>query len=507
MNSLRLFFHPCFTQFRQQIFGTTSIRGVSSIPKIISFPPDRIPPSSLQRANASHFSRINRTSSTTNKPLSFRAFSTASNEASAASNKINTYAKDCEAFNKSEQTKPSSSEKPPILEEEVRKRALETNGFSPNLFRYDRVKHSDPIFTKRLKFNGMSDIFIHNSLLIGVYDMKKDDKKGIFRLIAYNKITEDLVWQIPLTSSLLEENTDRTTKETADTSPKKTVNPTLETTLRCRLTQIGPSLSLQVVGEKYLFLINPETGAIKTLILPEVSNDIEDRLHIGPNEFAYCIVKKGRNKFLFGGKIINSEFEAIFKYQPPQGTFIACGTHCGFHDESTYTFVLVGTRGEQISIENCLAVQVYGNQLYTIEKDSINKDKCLLCIRTLKSNKEVVTSIETTIALNVKKATFGQFCQNGQLVLLLGDRFANSAIFINLQNQTAIYSQHSFSEYIINSRNGEIWTWDHMTSGLWKISDSKETSMGQLNGGLGTKFLHLDEQDLLYFIDNSVARP
>jgi len=216
------------------------------------------------------------------------------------------------------------------------------------------------------------------------------------------------------------------------------------------------------------------------------------------------MVHKDRDRILIGGGIIDKGWNSSFEAQTPSGLFRPFSTHCGFQQDFEDRLVLFGPTGDQVTIEGCMAAEAQDDKLYSIEKDLVHKDKYLLTIKTLKGDNEVVSGVEKSISLNVKAASFGKICQNGQLVLFSGNFSNPSPVFVDLNSQEVTYSQHKFPSYakrIVNTDSGELWTWDELSKKIWKVSSANITLMGSMESGRGTTLLHTDRADRLYFVD------
>ena len=369
-------------------------------------------------------------------------------------------------------------------------------------FCHDRsIFKNDPEFTKRLHFNGMRKVFIHGPLMMGVYDTRTTyGGKGVPpHLLAYDMNTEKMVWGIPLTPISLEDPS-LNISATPMICGVPRMGPTDYTLIR-----VGELISLQFVGEKTLHFIHPETGEFDSVLeLPEASTDRYDCLHISPNGFGYQMVHKDQDRILIGGKIIDKRWNSSFEAKTPCGMFRPFSTHCGFQQDFKDRLVLFGPTSDRITIEGCMAAKALDNKLYSIEKDPVDEDKCLLKVRTLKVDNEVVSDIEKSVSLNVKEASFGTICQNGQVILFAGRFSDTSPIFVTLDSQEVTYSPHNFpcyAKYVVNADSGELWTWDELTKNIWKVSSAEITLMGSMESGRGTTLLHADKADRLFFVD------
>jgi hypothetical protein len=239
----------------------------------------------------------------------------------------------------------------------------------------------DPIFTKRLPFNVREEVFVHQSLMIGIYDTRwSSNGKGIpAHLLAYDMNSEKLMWGLPLHDVFLKAPSLRTfTKNHADYS----------------LNWMGEYIVLRFIGKNQAYLIHSETGRFSSLELPEPFKNAYDYLHICQQGFAYQMVNQSRR--LIGGEIVDSRWNPSFEVNTPSGAFCPFSTHCGFELFLDNELVLFGPKGGQVTL-SCMSAQAYDDKLYSIEKDHTLNDKCLLTIRTLKLDDQVVSGVEKRI--------------------------------------------------------------------------------------------------------------
>lgn len=358
----------------------------------------------------------------------------------------------------------------------------------------------NPPFLKELRFNDVKEVFVFGSIIIGVYNSYKE---GVLpHLLAYKIKTEELVWEIPLTPILLDDSS-----LNINATPKMDI-PRMgpeEYTLK----SVGKLLSLQFTGKKKLYFINPETGEIdSTLKLPEAFKNEGNRLHISEKGFAYQMIREGLDSILIGGEIINQSWKSSFepKNLGIVGLFRPLSTHCGFQQESS--LILLGPIGDQVIIKDCMAAEAQEDRLYSIEKDSIYPNICRLTTRTLKTDNNVASSVEKSILINVKAASFGKICPNGQVVLFSGNHSETSPIFVDLNTGKITYSQHKFSLYhykspscakYIITNTGELLTRDERSEKIWKVSQNKIECIGSMKSDEATHLAHIDDDGNIYF--------
>lgn len=363
-------------------------------------------------------------------------------------------------------------------------------------FQQDRTFfRSDPEFTKRLQFNGMRKVFISGDLMIGVYNSPSTfDGKGVPpHLLAFNMKTEKMEWGIPLTSKLPED---------LSLNPIQTFTtfgiPRLGQT-EYHLDRVGEDITLQFIGEKNVCFIDPNSGETKaTIVLPYEKKDEYDDLYLTPSGFGYQL-NNFRDKIkLIGGKIEGSILNPIFEVEAPRGDFLPLSTHVGFFDDLESKLVLFGPTGKSVTI-SCLSAYASGDKIYLVEPNPSDENTCKLTIRSMTNEDHVVSDSEKSIVLKTKSASIKRLCDNGQLILYSGS-FPISVIFVNLDIKEIVYEEKPLcNTETINTATGELWSWDRFYKTIWKISSKGITKMGSLKSGLRTTFLHVDQNNCLYF--------
>ncbi len=340
-----------------------------------------------------------------------------------------------------------------------------------------------PSFTRQLQFNEMKKVFVHNSLIIGIYNPYGGMRFPRY-LLAFDMRTEKMVWGTPLTTPK------------TDSGWQKKINYSLQS--------VGNLISLQILGESKVRFIDPETGEFTSVIkTPEVFNNVDDDyLHISPEGFAYQNVLKDGTYMFIGGKIIDGQWKSSFTVKKaPYGIFHPFSTHCGFLNPANNQLILFGPTGDQVTIENCKAAEAKGDKIYLIEKDPVSKAQHLT-VRTLKLDKQIISKVEKSISLKAEEVSFGDLCKNGQWILFSGNWFEKSPIFVDLKNEKVTYCEHKMgSEQIINTNSGELWSWDKDKSGgIWKVSSNNTTLMGTLKGSCHP--IHVGINDCFYLMDS-----
>lgn len=329
----------------------------------------------------------------------------------------------------------------------------------------------------RLNFSDlrMKTVFIHESLMIGVQTSDKT------YLNAYDMYTKKCIWTIPLI--MVNKKTDLLVLD----FPK--------------IKQVGDYITFQFIGEKKLHLIHAATGKFAySLKLPVPSGNNFECLHMSPEGFIYQTMNDGPNRILIGGKVLAENWEYSFELKVPNGYLRPFSTHCGF--QSFDKLIVCSPTGHTVTIDGCVEAQVKGNKLYAIENDPDSKDKRVLTVRTLKLDEEVISAIETSITINLRKISIGSISENGQLVLFSKNISDASPIFVDLESRKVTYSTYKFyshEEHRVNPVTGELWTFDQKSKSIWKVSATSQTCMGYLKYSRGTSFLHVDEDDHLYY--------
>lgn len=354
-------------------------------------------------------------------------------------------------------------------------------------FLHDSTTIQDAAFTKRLRLHDLRDRFFYGSLMIELHRSPTgiNGECGSPYLLAYDMHTENEVWRTPSTLKPISD------PSMPDFAKIKSHN--------YHIKRMENRLSFQYIDEKKIYFIQLDTGKVdSTVELIETSKN-SSSLHISPTGDYYQVVEKGKQQFIYGGKILNQRLESSFAFKAPHGTFHAFSTHCGFRLYSSDDLVVIGPRGELSTIENCLTAHAHNDKLYTIEKDPAHKDKSLFRIRTLKCKGKATSDVETTIPLEIKNGYFGKVCSNQQVILFTKNYF--TPVFIDLKSQNVSYHEHKFSSHTINPNNGELWTWNEREKEVWQLSFHHALLAGSLKDNSESTRLHVDDLGRLYLID------
>lgn len=351
----------------------------------------------------------------------------------------------------------------------------------------DFATQNAPGFVKRLSFNH-GKVFVYDSIMIGVYA----DKENPPYLLAFDMYTKKMAWGMPLVASLLEDPSLNPSLNSRETGLSFAALPDY------RLEQVGENLFLRFHEEKKVRFIDAKTGQCTSLFeLPEVPVDPE-LLHISPEGFVYLVARKDQTYSLLGGKLIHGQWNLSFEVNYPGHDFLSLSTHCGaFSDKNQ--LILFGPTGAQVTIENCLAAEARENKIYLIEKDPKRKDKCIVTVRSLLAGPNVVSRVEKMISLDVERASFGDFCKNGQWVLFQGV-IRKSLIFVDMQSEEVAYCYQPpiDSQQFINVETGEVWSWDQWSKEIRKISSTNITLEGTMGGSSRTSILWVDKGNQVY---------
>lgn len=372
-------------------------------------------------------------------------------------------------------------------------------------FYSDQIHENLSSCVKELNFKNSKTVFVFGSVMVGIYDPGTCTKDKPFppHLLAYDMITEKIIWGIPLTStppddpSLYFKGSSMLFNGSHSIlfrEEKKTVD--------YKVNKVGEFLSVSFENEKNVRIINPKTGELEfTFQLPEKAK-IDPFHHISQEGFVYQIKSEssGEGRTLTAGTIAAKEWHPLFKITTPlDGKFISLSTHCGFIGTNFTDLALFGPTGEHVIIQNCMSAKAFGNKLYTIERDCEQKDYCLLAIRTLKIEGGVVSDAEKKIIIYNKKAFVAGICETGEVILISG---SDSPIFVDLNSKKVTYSEQklsAYSTYAIDTQSGEFWGWGReLGDHIWKITAAGATLMGSMSYHRGINFLYAKEGKLYF---------
>jgi hypothetical protein len=219
-------------------------------------------------------------------------------------------------------------------------------------------------------------------------------------------------------------------------------------------------------------------------------------IHIHSTGVGYQIGSYEGAVKLIGGKIVDERWEPTFERKiPPLGFFTPLSTHIGFQHPPRAQLFIINPIGAQVEFK-CFSVKTKNDKLYLIEPNPTTRNSCLLTIRTLRDDESVVSEVEKSFPLAVKKATFIACCDNGKIILLADNE---KPIFVDLSNEEVIYSQQRVSKPMTYSASGELWSCDRYPANIWKITSTQVENMGVLVPST-IKPVHVDENGCLYII-------
>lgn len=345
--------------------------------------------------------------------------------------------------------------------------------------------NKNPEFIMNLNFTDCENFFVHGSMMIGVYNSHSNFGGHYVppHLMAYDMNSEELIWGHPLVP-------------VPKTDPFQNIQQSEFGNMGSNnyiLQHVGNHITVQWRGNEKVHFIDIKTGSIaKSITMPYLLKDIYTSLHIHPVGFAYQAIQDK----LIGGKIIDERWEPTFECKIPEGFFFPLSTHAGFQAFDVDKFFVVNPMGAQVEL-NGFSATAKDDKLYLIEPNPIDKRGCLLTIRTLCNDETVVSEIEKSIPITVKKAKIGGCCENKIIILIDAD---DRPIFIDLEKNEVVYSQRRVSDRATYSPLGEIWSLelDMYTKNLWKITSTEERCFGPLDTTPDIQLLYADISGRLY---------
>ena len=320
----------------------------------------------------------------------------------------------------------------------------------------------DPDSTCRLNFNGSRQVFTFGHLIMGMHrDPSAYNKTS---LLAFNKDTDRLTWELPLERECL----------------------------HCNM-NTAQGLILLYADDANLHIFNPENGEKVTSIrLPAASVDKYDRIHLTPSGFCYFMVMENEKRMLYGGQISNGTWEQAFKIKTPGGGFepkeeLLCFE--GFDEH-----IIINKDGTMLEFPRCTSLLCKEGNLFTVEEEKGSAGCTLARMGIDGTRKEL--KLPSHLILEA-------VCDDGSLICFENGS-AIKPYFINLETGQVTRPEKSASSYgkkFIDPKKGAVWTWNDLSKKLWKHTKEGSQDMGTLESGRGTSFLHVDETSKLYFND------
>jgi hypothetical protein len=323
----------------------------------------------------------------------------------------------------------------------------------------------DPSFVRRLKFDH-ENVFVFENMLIGV----QGRGRKIPHLVAFDKNTGKLIWGIKL---------------------ERSAPPFFP--WRC-----GEHLVLQLKKSNEFCFIDAKTGEITARVsLPGQFRPWED-LHLSPDGFCYLRVGDSSDKKLVGGKIVDGSWQPTFERKIQMGALRPLSTHAGMYEQIEEQLTLFAPTGASTVFNNCLSFYAKGDKLYLVQRGP-NKE-CILSVRTLTNDDRVVSQEAQTVQVASFEPYIKEVCENGLCILFGRD---GNPIFVNPLTSEVVKSPHkieSYAQSIVNKETGDLWSWDTLSSELFKINGNQITPMGTIKAGETTKFIHLTSDGRLFIL-------
>lgn len=220
----------------------------------------------------------------------------------------------------------------------------------------------------------------------------------------------------------------------------------------------------------------------------------------------------------YSEEIPKLSWKTTFFFNAPGLQFIPLSTHFGFESLMfEQKIVIFGPSGDQVTLENCVDVLVNDNKLFSLElpineeeakegsqRKSKKSDKIYLVIRSLLEDHQVISQQERKILIHtnnqISSYSLKEICKNNQIILF-GSGNDKYPIFVDLNTEQIIYSDHkfeSFAKYFINSDTAELWTWDEVHKQVYKVSSQGTQALGQLNSFVNS-FLYAKQSEYIYY--------
>lgn len=226
--------------------------------------------------------------------------------------------------------------------------------------------------------------------------------------------------------------------------------------------------------------ISISTGKIEDKFrLPHPYHSYKDKFYVDPSENAFFI-SENQPDTLYRRTVQNPVWNAFKFNKKLSSRFKPLSTHAGLW-EGVQTLHVIGPTGAPVKFENCIDAYANGNRLFLTQKDPSNRKQCILSIRNLQKEGEVVSEPNLELPIQADHLLFGKLCENGELVLLDGFHgYKKTPLFVNLSTKTVVRGEehliHPRYNYFIDEKRGEVWI--HGQKKLRKISSTSNQVMG-----------------------------
>jgi hypothetical protein len=261
----------------------------------------------------------------------------------------------------------------------------------------------------------------------------------------------------------------------------------------------GEHMTLQFEDSNEVSFIHAITGEITaTVSLPYKVEDGRD-FHLSPEGFCYQLVGLHDNRRIVSGRIVNWTWQPTFESAIESGALTVLSTHAAIYDKYIKKqLILFGPTGASVVFERCLSFHGKGDKLYVVQRGP--EKECILSVITLINDGGVISEEVKTVHFVSSRPSFLGVSENGICILL--ERNGNP-IFVNPLTSQVVKSVHqivSYAQYIVNGETGDLWSWDTLSSELYKINGDQIIPMGKIKAGESTRFIHITSNGRLFIL-------
>lgn len=272
---------------------------------------------------------------------------------------------------------------------------------------------------------------------------------------------------------------------------------------------------------EYLIILEPKDGLIVQTVQLPCSVDTDSTLYCTPSGFCYLFAWQNSERNLWGGQFTKDGWETKFSLPAPVGFFRSHDESISFamsleklsvitrdglvrESEDYDSFII---KNEKIYMLRFLAQQ----ETYQLSIDAIvNSDNSV--------SKELISFEGNTTNLSSSSISFNRnpthhrllaITEKGTAILGSFTTSEKEFYFLDLKTRELKATKRKVStetrdeivSYLIDSKNGEVWTWTMSNRELWKHSPDKSEYIGKLHCNKNTRLVYLDEYATLYFIE------
>lgn len=221
-----------------------------------------------------------------------------------------------------------------------------------------------------------------------------------------------------------------------------------------------------------------------------------------PTRYVYRITCVKRNQHIECTKVERDDSKLLHSVSlTDQSRLQDFNTHLAFTSPTSDVAHILSPYGSLKT--QCMDMKYSQKNLYMIQRNPSNPDKCLLTVQKLKEDAAVMARPHMQLGLPMKSASIAGVCNNG-IVILYEDNKGKTPIFVNIKTKQAckfpdIPKEEKQSSRYIDKRTGTLFIYDDLTKKIYSICEKGASKIGILHSDSDIQIVYVNEAGEIFF--------